>query len=215
MNLYLIRHGECLGQSDPTYYSDPDSPLSSLGIEQALLTANYFFKINLTHVISSPLIRSLATATPIARLFNLPVLVWTEAREGFSDYHVGFSLTKLQKEFPDAQFSKEISETGWHHGNDKYEDWKIRCKQVMEKLLQLPHNSHIVLVSHGGFSNYFLHSALSISFEKPVWFELANGSVSHIRFVPNPDTERPNWPLYPPVKIEIHSINSVVHLGVG
>ena len=153
MNLYLIRHGECLGQSDPTHYSNPDSPLSVLGEQQAVLTAKHLSRANLSYVISSPLIRALATARPIADLFNI--------------------------------------------------DWEIRCKRVLEKLALLPRDSQVAMISHGGFGNYFLHSVLGLSFKQPIWFELANGSISHIRFVPNPKDERPDWPLYPPVNVEV------------
>lgn len=214
MNLYLIRHGECLGQSDPAHYSNPDSPLSALGEQQAVLTAKHLSRANLSCVVSSPLVRALATAAPIAQSFNIPVLVWTDIREGFSDYHKGFSLAKLRTEFPNTQFSEEVTEEGWHHGNDFYDDWEIRCKRVLEKLALLPQNSQVAMITHGGFGNYFLHSVLGLSFKQPIWFELANGSVSHLRFVPNPKDERPNWPLYPPVSIEVHSINTIAHLGM-
>jgi 2,3-bisphosphoglycerate-dependent phosphoglycerate mutase len=125
MNLYLIRHGEYLGQLDPTHYSNPDSPLSALGEQQAVLTAKHLSRANLSCVVSSPLVRALATAAPIAQSFNIPVLVWTDIREGFSDYHKGFSLAKLQTEFPNTQFSEEVTEEGWHHGNDFYDEWWI------------------------------------------------------------------------------------------
>ncbi len=39
MLLTLVRHGECLGQSDPQFWTDPDSPLSPLGMAQALAAA--------------------------------------------------------------------------------------------------------------------------------------------------------------------------------
>jgi broad specificity phosphatase PhoE len=213
MNLFLIRHGECLGQSDPNYYSNPDTPLSALGKQQALLTAKHLSQSKLTHVISSPLVRALETATTIAESCELPITVWTDLREGFTPYHLGHSLTKLQESFPLAHFSDDdIQEQGWHHGKDHYADWQPRCERVLQKLALLPRDSYVVLLSHGGFGNYFLHSVLGLNFEQPIWFELANCSISHLRFVPNPQNERPNWPLYPPVNIEIHSVNAVTHL---
>jgi broad specificity phosphatase PhoE len=215
MNLFLIRHGECLGQSDPNYYSEPDSPLSPLGKQQSQLTAEYLSHFKLTHIICSPLIRALETATPIAESCDLPIIVWTDLREGFTSYHRGYSLTKLQHLFPSAQFSDDITEQGWHHGNDHYSNWQPRCERALQKLNLLAKNSYVVMVSHGGFGNYFLHSVLGLNFEQPAWFELANCSISHFRFVPNPKDERPDWPLYPPVNVEVHSINAVAHLTTG
>ena len=213
MNLYLIRHDECLGQTDPDYHSDPDSSLSSLGQQQAQLTAKFLARVNFTQVISSLLVRSLETAQAIAEPQGLPVEVWTDLREGFSRYYRGRALAELQDKFANARFPKEIDEQGWHHGNDVYDDWQPRCERILKKIGVLPTDGHVALVSHGGLGNYFLHSALGLDFKKPHWFELANGSISRLRFVPHPEAERPNWPLYPPVRLEVHSINEAAHLS--
>ena len=213
MHLYLIRHGECLGQTDPGHYADPDSPLSSLGRQQAQLTARCLSRVKLTQVLSSPLVRSLETAQAIAELQQLSVEAWTDLREGFSHYHRGRALAELQDRFTNARFPKEVDEQGWHHGNDVYDDWQPRCERILKKIGVLSADSHVALVSHGGFGNYLLHSALGLDFKKPHWFELANGSISRLRFVPHPEAERPNWPLYPPVGLEIHSINEAAHLS--
>lgn len=215
MNLYLIRHGECLGQSDSNFYAEPDSPLSALGQQQAQLTGEYLSHLNLSHVVSSPLVRALETAVPIAESSHLPVEVWPNLREGFSGRHRGHSLKELQSKFPEARFPEGFAENGWQHGDDIYKDWQPRCENVLKRLHMLPNDSHVALVSHGGFGNYLLHSALGLNFKKPHWFELANGSISRLRFVPDPEAERPNWPLYPPVKIEVHSVNEVAHLKVA
>jgi hypothetical protein len=58
-----------------------------------------------------------------------------------------------------------------------------------------------------------LHTLLGIPASTPQWFELANGSLSEIRLVPNPEAERPGWPLYPPVAVEILSLNDCRHLA--
>lgn len=146
-------------------------------------------------MVSSPLIRTLETATPIADSLQLSTVVWSDLREGFSHYHQGRSLAELQDRFPNAQFPEEINEQGWHHGDDIYVDWKSRCERVLNQLSLFSDDSCIALINHGGFGNYLLHSALGLSFERPYWFELANCSISRLRFVPNPEAERPNWPL--------------------
>lgn len=165
MMLYLIRHGECLGQCDPNYYSDPDSPLSDLGREQAVQTRKALSE-KLTHIISSPLIRALETAAIIAS--NKPITVWTDVREGFSNSHQGRPLSDLQARFPSALFPESISEQGWQHGNDVYDDWQPRCQNVLASLnTQFSNDDHIALITHGGFANYLLHALLGLTFKKP------------------------------------------------
>jgi len=212
MHLHILRHGECLGQCDPDFYTDPDSPLSALGKKQAQESARVFNTLKLTHVVSSPLIRSLETASFIAGDLNFQV--WTDVREGFSRSHQGRSLSDLKKRFPKAVFPNDITESGWQHGDDLYDDWQPRCQKVVHKLREdFTHDDHVALVTHGGFANYLLHMLLDLSFQAPLWFELGNCSISSLRFVENPEKERPNWPLYPPVTIEVLSLNDQSHLG--
>ncbi len=74
MHLLIIRHGQCLGQCDPTYSSDPDSPLSPHGEHQAHQLAQRLCGEQLTHILSSPLVRSLLTASIIADVMGISVL---------------------------------------------------------------------------------------------------------------------------------------------
>ncbi len=79
MHLFILRHGECLGQIDPESFSDPDTALSELGQLQARQTAQRLAGENITQLISSPLIRALATASQIAEsLAECRLGVWPE-----------------------------------------------------------------------------------------------------------------------------------------
>lgn len=83
MHLLIIRHGECLGQCDPDYYDDPDSALSPGGEQQARHVAQRLREERVTHILSSPLIRSLATASIITEAIEIEhIAVWPELREG-------------------------------------------------------------------------------------------------------------------------------------
>jgi broad specificity phosphatase PhoE len=57
----IVRHGECLGQTDPQFWNNPDSALSARGIEQAIAVAHQLVTEQVTHLLSSPLLRALAT----------------------------------------------------------------------------------------------------------------------------------------------------------
>ena len=216
MHLLIIRHGECLGQCDPKYYSDPDSALSPLGEQQAHKVARRLVAEQVTHLLSSPLIRSLATASTIAETINIPTIdVWTELREGFSgDLYRSFGRAELQQRFPQAILPSSILDDGWNHGGEiSYEIFFARAEQTLHLIEErFGPDDRVALVTHGGLANYLLHAILHISPTTPQWFELANCSISHIRLVPEPANERSNWPLYPPVAAEVLSINDVSHL---
>ncbi|MBA3470484.1 MAG: histidine phosphatase family protein [Herpetosiphonaceae bacterium] len=214
MQLFLIRHGECLGQCDPSYARDPDSPLSALGHAQSRQVARLLRGMGVTQVLSSPLIRSMETASLIVTTLDLPAFaVWMELREGFSHTHRGAGAATLREHFPLAMLPEEITDSGWDHGNDTYPGWDLRCRQIVDRLrLSFGPTDRVALVTHGGLANYLLHTLLGIPAATPQWFELNNCSLNVIRLVPDPVAERPDWPLYPPVTVEILSLNDSSHL---
>jgi 2,3-bisphosphoglycerate-dependent phosphoglycerate mutase len=215
MHLLVIRHGECLGQCDPSYYRDPDSPLSQRGRQQAQHVAERLRGERVTHILSSPLVRSLETASIIAETSGTATIdVWVELREGWSDPHRGFVRAELQRRFPRALLPHNITDQGWYHGGDNtYGVFFARAEHVLHEIKQqFGPDDHVVIVTHGGFANYLLHLILHIPPTMPQWFELANCAISEIRLVIEPEKERPNWPLYPPVQAEILRINDVAHI---
>jgi probable phosphoglycerate mutase len=198
MYLFVVRHGECLGQADPSYYTDPDSPLSLRGERQAAQVAQHLRTERVTHILSSPLVRSLATASIIAETIEIDAIdVWTELREGWHGPHRGVGRAELQRRFPRAMLPLCVMDDGWDHGGDtSYEAFFARARHVLNGIKQrFGPADRVLIVTHGGFANYLLHALLQIMPTTPQWFELANGSLSCIRLVPEPKTERPSWPL--------------------
>ncbi len=214
MHLFILRHGECLGQIDPESFSDPDTALSELGQLQARQTAQRLAGENITQLISSPLIRALATASQIAEsLGDCPLEVWPEVVEVNGRAYTGLSGAELVVRFPRATWPVDTLPDAWTHGGETYEGIFDRCRGVVTRLTTcFPAEARVALITHGGFANYLLHSILNIQPATPQWFELANCGISCVRFVPHPEQERPNWPLFPPVPAEILYLNDTAHL---
>jgi broad specificity phosphatase PhoE len=170
--------------------------------------------MHVTHVVSSPLLRALETAHIVAEAVGIEqVEVWMAAREGFSATHRGYSRSVLAERFSRAVLPIEIVEDGWPHGDDTYATFLARAEETASRLnSQFGQEDHVVLVTHGGFANYLLHALLRIPPDTPAWFELANGSLTRMRFPSAPSPDDPVWPLYPPVRVEIHSINETARL---
>jgi probable phosphoglycerate mutase len=192
-----------------------------LGERQALQTAQRLATEGITRVLSSPLLRALATASNIAEAAgNLPVEVWPEMREGYGDMpgvpvpiHRGPGRSELLRRFPRALLPADITEDGWDHGGDhQYEAFFARCAQVA-RLLEAGFGpgDRVVVVGHGGCLNYLLHALLGIAPTSPTWFQMAPCAISTLRLVPESE-RRQGFPLYPPVKVEVLSLNDISHL---
>jgi broad specificity phosphatase PhoE len=220
MHLSLVRHGECLSETSPGVFT-PDGELSALGERQACRIAKRLAAAGISHVLSSPLLRALATARAIAEAAgNLPVEVWPELREGYGNMpgvrvpiHRGPARSALLRRFPRAVLPAAITEDGWEHGgDDRYPEFYARCAAVASLLeARFTPDDRVVVVGHGGCLNYVLHALLGIPVEAPVWFAMDLGAISTLRLVPERERRR-GWPLYPPVGVEVLSLNDRSHL---
>jgi 2,3-bisphosphoglycerate-dependent phosphoglycerate mutase len=211
MHLYLVRHGECLAQSDPQYAADPDSPLSAQGDQQAYQAAHSFTPQAITHIVSSPLLRSLQTAHIFADVLNLPhITVMVALREMWDALGVGRSRADLIDMFPKGIFPEAIRDSGWAYGGDTHERMITRAQEVISTLLSnSTRESHIVVITHGFMINYLLHSLLEIGSTTLHWFQHDNCGITSVRIIPEEEKQR--YDGYPPVGIEIFQVNQITY----
>lgn len=210
MELFIVRHGQCRAQCDP-HDANPDSPLTPLGETQACAVGKRLANAGITHIVSSPLVRALATASIIGSICDKPIDVWTEAREIWQDAYQGVGHGNLTARFPTATFPPTMTEEGWSHSGDTEDSLRARCEHVANRLAdQFADTDRVVFVTHGGFANLLLHVLLHIPTSQRLWFNMENGAISSLRFIP--ECERVSWPLYPAFEIEVHALNDTTHL---
>lgn len=73
--LYLIRHGQSLGNVQRRFLGHTDWDLTELGYRQAARTAVLFQEMPVDVVVSSDLVRAMHTVLPIAESHRLPLLL--------------------------------------------------------------------------------------------------------------------------------------------
>ena len=79
--LWLIRHGERLDFVEPEWFETAtypyDPPLSPLGLTAATALANELSEVRFDRIFTSPFLRTIQTAHPLARLLQIPIqLEW-------------------------------------------------------------------------------------------------------------------------------------------
>jgi len=83
--IYIVRHGQSLGNLKGGFAGHTDYPLSDLGHKQARITADFLKDEHIETVISSPLSRAMQTAAPIAGDRNLEIV----PEKGFMEMNFG------------------------------------------------------------------------------------------------------------------------------
>lgn len=172
--------------------------------------------LQVTHVVSSPLLRALATAQIIADQANLlDFAVWMDLREGNHGEYWCEPRHRLAAAAPKALLPDELGETGWLHQTLDNQAFTTRCAGVIAQVRQtFNHADRVALVTHGIVASNLLHVLLGIDWQRPAWFDLANGSLTEVRLVPDPVAERPGWALLPPVAVEVAYLNDIRHLDI-
>jgi len=163
--------------------------------------------------VSSPLLRALATAHIIAeRIDHRPIEVWPDLREGADDDYRGCSRAELRSRFPRVAVHADMPDEGWAYPGDTRERFAARSQRMLDLLTtRFGVDDRVVVVTHGGFANHLLRAIARIPPDAPVWFEMANGALTTVRFVPA--HERAEWPLYPASEADILGMNDVAHLS--
>jgi broad specificity phosphatase PhoE len=121
MDLFLIRHGQSIGNT--VTYDMADGELTELGRSQAAHVLAGMKGAGVTHIVSSPLMRAIETAQPLARETNLPIRVWVETFEVRNKgAYRGPSIAEMAKMYPEIRFEDEVEPDGWYCSGDEDEE---------------------------------------------------------------------------------------------
>ncbi|MED3646392.1 histidine phosphatase family protein [Halalkalibacterium halodurans] len=154
MNLYLIRHGESMGNKLGKIQGTEDFPLSPLGEKQAAELGSYFKAIPLDYIYSSDLTRAHETAKAIGQVKGLPVEATALAREVHLGPFQGKTRAEIYEHYPETK--KTTILTSGIEGTETVEELTKRCNHFRSELLMKHRGENVAIVSHGGFISIFL-----------------------------------------------------------
>lgn len=161
MEIYIVRHGESIANT-LVHKDIPDSALTTKGEEQADKLNEILKTKEITKIYSSPLIRALQTAQPLARSVNLKINVrkeLSEHREG-SNY-IGLKKKELLNKFPEAVFDFKFNKDGWRYKGKNTPRSSMRdSKKILNEIFKLGPQENIVLFAHGTLNFYLIKSLI-------------------------------------------------------
>ncbi|MFP4460079.1 MAG: histidine phosphatase family protein [Candidatus Zixiibacteriota bacterium] len=184
LTFYLVRHGETLMNREGIFRGRIDAPLNEAGMKQGVELGKALSHIKFDAIYSSPLARSLATASAImtANPDNPPV----EINESFNNINLGewqgepkdVIAAKYPKLWQKWVYDPENIEIP---GAETFKDIKNRLKAALDEIIKT-HNGNIAIVSHRSILKTLL--ALFIGLEGPYFwhFHLDNASYSTVEY---------------------------------
>jgi probable phosphoglycerate mutase len=151
--LYLIRHGETDHNADGRAMGQMDVPLNARGLDQARQTTEFLRRYPIERIVSSDLVRAMATAQPLADTLGLAVEPDARLRE------LSFGILE-GKTVGECELLDPVAVERWRSGDfdaalpggESRRSLMKRTREVLEEIAAGPH-SQVVLFSHGGALN--------------------------------------------------------------
>ncbi|CAM3577122.1 MULTISPECIES: histidine phosphatase family protein [Brevibacillus] len=147
--MYLIRHGETDWNSSRRIQGHSDIELNELGLHQAELVAGRFKAEEFHGIYSSDLSRARVTAAQIAKHKDFEISTHIALRERCYGRLEGLTYEEIRATFTEQDEAA--------HGIETFEAMQERAVTALTEIANKHTNEAIVVVSHGGLINSFLH----------------------------------------------------------
>ena len=173
VQLLLIRHALPL-RSEPGQGSDPD--LSEEGIEQAKRLPDALARFPVTRLVSSPQVRSVQTAQPVADALGLTVEVDERLAEYDRDLAHYIPIEQIAAEFPE-----ELARLAEGHLPSSVDETAFLARinaGIRDVVAAGTHEDTVAVFSHGGVINGLLHTILGT--EKILSFNVDYAGVTRL-----------------------------------
>ncbi|KAF7078049.1 hypothetical protein CFC21_082528 [Triticum aestivum] len=150
----VVRHGETSWNASRIIQGHLDAELNEIGRQQAVAVAHRLSKeAKPAAIYSSDLKRAAETARTIAKICNLPNVVFDPAlRERHIGDVQGLTLQDAVKEKPEAYkaFMSHKRNQQIPGGGESLDQLSERCVSCLYKIVEKHRGERVILVSHGG-----------------------------------------------------------------
>ncbi len=196
MYLFITRHGQSKGNLG--VHLGPDPELTEKGFRQAEILGERLSTISLDCIISSPLVRALATANEVAKrqpggptkVELLPELM----EKGTDPGYAGLKVNELLYICPTLIPSTDPTPLGgklYLPSEDEYETLS-RANRLFEYLQKrFSEGDKVLLVGHGSFNTRLISAALGSIFPSMVRFSQDNANLTLISYLSEGGIKRP------------------------
>lgn len=193
LEIYLVRHGETAWNAEGRIQGHGDSPLTSLGHQQAEAAAQALGGRNIEALYCSSLGRAQSTAGVIARHLGLELQPCSELWEcGWGDWE-GLRWKDLHQEFGPQMQKRQRDRYGFcPPGGESYGDAERRVRPFVEALRRAHPRGAVAVVAHAMVNRVLVRLLLGISCKemlelqqdaRPIYHVCVDGRVRRLKIL--------------------------------
>lgn len=195
VRIYLIRHGESLGNVGGILTGQSDLPLSARGREQAGRVGEALAGRRLTAIFASPLSRALDTARPVSEATGATIQPVDDLRELNCGLAEGLTWLEVEERWPAFAQRYTAADAGmalaWP-GGESGVDLCERVGRALHQIIDGPfdpdaapnaasaHSREIAIVAHAGSIAWSLHHLLKKPLNTWPRYGLRNAGISEL-----------------------------------
>ncbi len=200
VKLYIVRHAESEWNPIGRYQGLLDPGLSERGKRQANLLAKEFLSMDIAAIYSSPLKRTMDTATPLSESKNIQIIAEKRIIEIDHGVWSGMLVEEVKQEYPEdfEKWIKEPHKIKFPEGESLIDVYE-RVKEFLYEIKQKHWNQTVFVFSHTVPIRAMYCALLDIDLSKFWSFGCDNASYSQIHMEEDRNV--------------IIKLNTVCHLG--
>lgn len=179
IKLTVIRHGETEWNIIKKLQGQANSPLTSLGVEQASFVGKALENERFDAFYSSDLERCIKTSSVINDFLDMDVQYFEGLRERNFGVLQGLYREEIQQKFPNIFLSLEKGNINFDV--EKGESFKVfyeRINQTFTKIVSNGDFKNILVVTHGGALDCLIRKVFKLSLDAPRTFSIFNTSIN-------------------------------------
>lgn len=163
LSIYFLRHGETTSSATGGYCGVLDLDLTPEGYQMAEDFAQAYKHISWQGIFSSPLTRTIATATPLAKAIGMGIQQRSGLREIAYGNWEGKTPQQVNAEYHD-EYVSWLADPGWNSptGGEKGIDIARRSNEVLEEIEHNYPTGNVLVVSHKATIRIMICSLLGI-----------------------------------------------------
>ena len=150
--LYLVRHGESIGNRESRTLGHTDLDLSPLGYAQAQATFEYMKPLKIDAVYSSPLIRALHTAQPHAAYRGVSVIQHDDLKEIYLGRWEGMRVVDIIRRWPYTftEIWRKNFGLARPAGGEHAQDCAFRVVKALTQIAEAHAGQSVLIGGHAG-----------------------------------------------------------------